>query len=165
MKKEVAVLAGGCFWGVEELIRKIPGVLDTEVGYCGGETLNPDYKAVKTGTSGHAESLQVLFDSDILKFETLLEHFFKLHDPTTSNRQGNDLGSQYRSAIFYSNETQREAALKMIERVNKSGAWPRPVVTEVISLKQFYPAEDYHQDYLKKNPEGYTCHFYRKLDF
>lgn len=165
MKKEVAVLAGGCFWGVEELIRAIPGVLTTEVGYTGGETLDPEYKTVKTGTTGHAESLQVEFDAEVVSFEKILEHFFKLHDPTTINRQGNDIGSQYRSAIFYSGEAQKSVALKMIERVNQSGAWKNPVITEVVPLKKFYSAEEYHQDYLKKNPGGYTCHFYRKVDF
>jgi peptide-methionine (S)-S-oxide reductase len=165
MKKEMAVLAGGCFWGVEELIRQIPGVIKTDVGYSGGETQNPEYKTVKTGTTGHAEALQIEFDADVVSFETLLEHFFKLHDPTTLNRQGNDIGSQYRSAIFYMSDSQKATALKVIERVNQSGAWKNPVVTEVHALKKFYLAEDYHQDYLVKNPDGYTCHYYRKVDF
>jgi methionine-S-sulfoxide reductase len=161
----MAVRAGGCFWGMEDLVRKIPGVIATEVGYAGGESQNPEYKNVKTGTTGHAECLQVEFDSEILSFETLLEHFFRMHDPTTVNRQGNDIGSQYRSAIFYMDENQKQSALKMIERINQSGAWQRPVVTEVVAFKKFYPAETYHQDYLVKNPDGYTCHYYRDLKF
>jgi methionine-S-sulfoxide reductase len=165
MKKEIAVLAGGCFWGMEDLVRKIPGVLATEVGYSGGESSQPEYKDVKTGTTGHAEALQVEFDNEILSFGTLLQHFFRMHDPTTLNRQGNDIGSQYRSAIFYMNESQKEVALKMIDRINQSGAWPRPLVTEVMAFKKFHPAEAYHQDYLEKNPNGYTCHYYRDLKF
>ena len=165
MKKELAVLAGGCFWGMEDLVRKIPGVIATEVGYSGGETSKPEYKDVKTGTTGHAESLQVEFDNEVLSFEILLEHFFRMHDPTTHNRQGNDIGSQYRSAIFYMSDLQKEIALKMIERVNRSEAWQRPVVTEVVAFKNFHKAEDFHQDYLMKNPNGYTCHYYRDLKF
>jgi peptide-methionine (S)-S-oxide reductase/peptide methionine sulfoxide reductase msrA/msrB len=165
MKKEISVLAGGCFWGVEELIREIPGVLKTDVGYCGGRTDQPVYSTVKTGQTGHAEALQVEFDSEILDFSVLLEHFFKLHDPTTKNQQGNDVGSQYRSVIFYSSDSQKEKAVDMVKRVNQSGAWKRPVVTEVVPLSQFFLAEDYHQDYLKKNPNGYTCHYYRKVEF
>jgi methionine-S-sulfoxide reductase len=165
MKKEMAVLAGGCFWGVEELIREIPGVLKTDVGYCGGETNQPVYNTVKTGQTGHAEALQVEFDSEVLDFSVLLEHFFKLHDPTTKNQQGNDIGSQYRSVIFYNSDSQKEKAIEMIKRVNQSGAWKKPVVTEVVPLTQFFLAEDYHQDYLKKNPNGYTCHYYRKVEF
>ncbi len=165
MKKEIAVLAGGCFWGVEELIREIPGVLKTDVGYCGGETNQPVYNTVKTGQTGHAEALQVEFDSEVLDYSVLLEHFFKLHDPTTKNQQGNDIGTQYRSVIFYSSDSQKEKAVEMIKRVDQSGVWKRPVVTEVIPLTQFFLAEDYHQDYLKKNPNGYTCHYYRKVEF
>ncbi len=165
MKKEIAVLAGGCFWGVEELIREIPGVLKTDVGYCGGETDQPVYNSVKTGQTGHAEALQVEFDSDILNFSVLLEHFFKLHDPTTKNQQGNDIGSQYRSVIFYNSDSQKEKAHEMIKRVDQSGAWKKPIVTQIIPLIQFFLAEDYHQDYLKKNPNGYTCHYYRKVEF
>jgi methionine-S-sulfoxide reductase len=165
MKKEMAVLAGGCFWGMEDLVRKIPGVVSTDVGYSGGESSKPEYKDVKTGTTGHAEALKVEFDSEVLSFEVLLEHFFRLHDPTTVNRQGNDIGSQYRSVIFYMNDGQKECALKMIERIQRSEAWSRPLVTEVIAFKNFYPAEDFHQDYLEKNPNGYTCHYYRDLKF
>jgi methionine-S-sulfoxide reductase len=164
-KKEVTVLAGGCFWGVEDLIRKIPGVTAVEVGYSGGTIDNATYEIVKTGTSGHAESVRIEFDPSVLSFEKLLEHFFKLHDPTTKNQQGNDRGTQYRSVIFYTNEQQKETALKMIDRVNKSHAWKNPVVTEVVPFKKFIRAEEYHQDYLEKHPNGYTCHYYRKIDF
>ncbi len=166
MKKQTAVLAGGCFWGVEDLIRQIPGVLKTDVGYAGGDSASSaNYNLVKTGQTGHAESLQIEFDESVISFATILEHFFKLHDPTTKNQQGNDIGTQYRSVIFYLNEEQKKQAIAMIERVNQSGAWKKPVVTEVVPLEKFYLAEDYHQDYLVKNPNGYTCHFYRKVDF
>lgn len=165
MENEVAVLAGGCFWGVEDLLRKIPGVIKTEVGYSGGTVVNATYELVKTGVSGHAESVRIEFDPQKLSFTKLLEHFFKLHDPTTPNQQGNDKGTQYRSAIFYLNEKQKEEAQSMIERVNKSGAWKKPVVTEVVAYKNFFTAEEYHQDYLVKNPNGYTCHYYRKVEF
>ena len=165
MEKETAVLAGGCFWGVEELLRKIPGVITTDVGYSGGTIENANYNIVKTGTTGHAESVRIEFDPSIITYEKILEHFFKLHDPTTKNQQGNDVGTQYRSVIFYQNEKQKEQAFTMIERVNKSGAWKKPVVTEVIPFKKFILAEDYHQDYLDRNPAGYTCHYYRKVEF
>ncbi len=164
-KYEVAVLAGGCFWGVEELLRKIPGVHDIEVGYSGGTVDNATYEIVKTGATGHAESVRMEFDPHVLSYENLLEHFFKLHDPTTTNQQGHDIGTQYRSVIFYTTEKQKEIALKMIDRVNKSGAWKKPVVTQVVPFKKFIRAEEYHQDYLEKHPNGYTCHYYRKIDF
>ncbi len=165
MEKETVVLAGGCFWGVEELLRKIPGVITTDVGYSGGEDDNANYNIVKTGKSGHAEAVRIEFDSSKISFEQILEHFFKLHDPTTKNQQGNDVGTQYRSVIFFQSDMQKEKSLMMIDRVNKSGVWKKPAVTEVIPLKKFIPAEDYHQDYLVKNPAGYTCHYYRKVDF
>ena len=165
MEKEIAVLAGGCFWGVEELLRKIPGVLATDVGYSGGSSDDATYNTVKTGKSGHAEAVQIEFDPAKVSFKQILEHFFKLHDPTTPNQQGNDIGTQYRSVIFYTNEKQKSVGQEMIDRVNKSGAWKRPLVTELIPLKKFIKAEDYHQDYLAKNPAGYTCHYYRKVDF
>lgn len=166
MKKQMTVLAGGCFWGVEDLIRQIPGVLKTDVGYSGGDSESQaNYNQVKTGQTGHAESLQIEYDADLLSFTEILEHFFKLHDPTTKNQQGNDIGTQYRSVIFYLNEEQKNEALAMIERVNQSGVWKKPVVTEVVPLVKFYLAEDFHQDYLLKNPNGYTCHFYRKVQF
>ena len=164
-QNEVAVLAGGCFWGVEDLLRKIPGVKNIEVGYSGGTIDNATYEIVKTGTSGHAESVRLEFDPKVVTYEKILEHFFKLHDPTTPNQQGNDRGTQYRSVIFYTSEEQKETAQKMIERVDKSGAWKKPVVTEVVPFKKFIRAEEYHQDYLVRNPAGYTCHYYRKIDF
>jgi methionine-S-sulfoxide reductase len=160
MDTEVAVLAAGCFWGVEELIRKVPGVIDTEVGYCGGEG-DPTYENVKKGKSGYAESISITFDPKKLSFERLLELFFKLHDPTTLNRQGNDVGSQYRSAIFVSSIEQRKAAEKVIAAENYSGKYSRPLATKIEELKRFYSAEEYHQDYLQKNPGGYTCHYWR----
>jgi peptide methionine sulfoxide reductase msrA/msrB len=162
---EIATLAGGCFWGMEELLRKLPGVLTTQVGYTGGNLDHAGYNQVKTGATGHAEAVQILFDPTRIKFEDLLITFFKLHNPTTVDQQGNDLGSQYRSAIFFANEKQREVAKKMIERVNKSKAWGGDAVTQVTALKSFWRAEDYHQDYLQKNPSGYTCHYLRKVDF
>lgn len=158
---EIAVLAGGCFWGVEQILRNIPGVLDTTVGYCGGEAATATYPQVKTGTTGHAEAVQIRFDPALTSFEALLDFFFRLHDPTTRNRQGNDIGSQYRSTIFFQTETQREIAARKKEQVDRSGKWPRPVVTEIVPARPFYPAEDYHQDYLVKNPDGYNCHWLR----
>lgn len=160
-KQEVATLAGGCFWGVEELIRQLPGVIDTTVGYTGGTVDHATYEVVKAGKSGHAESIQVTFDPDRVTYEEILEYFFRLHDPTTPNRQGNDVGAQYRSAIFYTSEEQRQAAERVKDRVDKSGKWNLPVVTEVIPASKFHSAEEYHQDYLQKHPNGYTCHYLR----
>lgn len=160
---EVAVVAAGCFWGVEELLRKIPGVIDTEVGYSGGEG-DPTYENVKKGRSGYAEAISITFNPQILSYAKLLELFFKLHDPTTLNRQGNDVGSQYRSAIFVRSEAQRKTAEAAIGAQNQSGKWQRPVATSIEELKAFYSAEDYHQDYLQKNPGGYTCHYWRGGD-
>ena len=165
MTTETATLAGGCFWGVEELIRAIPGVTSTQVGYTGGKTTNANYIQVKTGQTGHAESIKVEFDSTKLKYETLLEHFFRLHDPTTKDRQGNDIGTQYRSVIFYHSPEQRAAAERVIAKVDASGAWKKPVVTQIEAAGVWYDAEDYHQDYLRKNPGGYTCHFVRDVSF
>jgi methionine-S-sulfoxide reductase len=156
---ETATLAGGCFWGVEELVRKLPGVVDITVGYAGGTLDNPRYEDVKTGRTGHAESLQIEFDPSKISYDDILDFFFRLHDPTTANRQGNDLGTQYRSAIFYHDEAQRDAAQRAIQRAQAK--WPRPIVTEVVPFTNFYPAEDYHQDYLQRNPHGYTCHYLR----
>ncbi len=159
---ETAVLAGGCFWGMEDLLRKVPGVLETEVGYTGGTTSAARYEDVKTGRTGHAESVRITFDPAKISFENLLENwFFKMHDPTTKNRQGNDVGTQYRSAIFYTSQAQHDAALKVIARVNAAGKWGAPVATEVTAAGPFSLAEAYHQDYLEKNPSGYTCHFMR----
>jgi peptide-methionine (S)-S-oxide reductase/peptide methionine sulfoxide reductase msrA/msrB len=162
---DTAILAGGCFWGMEELLRKIPGVKETKVGYSGGFTDHPTYNDVKKGSTGHAEAVKITFAPKEISYEDLLVHFFKMHDPTTKNQQGNDIGSQYRSAIFYNSEAQKATAERMIDRVNKSGAWGKPVVTELAPAKDFTEAEDYHQDYLVKNPGGYTCHYIRKVEF
>lgn len=162
---EIATLAGGCFWGVEELFRELPGVLETQVGYTGGTTQNPGYALVATGTSGHAESIRVLFDPKKISYEEILKFFFKIHDPTTKDQQGNDKGTQYRSAIFAANANQRQRAEKIMAQVEKSGAWKKPLVTKIVEASPFYPAEEPHQKYLKKNPQGYTCHFVRSLDF
>lgn len=160
-RKETAILAGGCFWGMEEIIRQIPGVLSTEVGYTGGTTTNPVYEQVHAGTTGHAEAVRIVFDPDKLSYEDLLGWFFRMHDPTTLNRQGNDMGTSYRSAIFTLSDAQRQTAEKVKARVNASGKWKNPVVTEITAASEFYRAEEYHQDYLQKNPGGYTCHFLR----
>jgi methionine-S-sulfoxide reductase len=156
---ETATLAGGCFWGVEELVRKLPGVTGTTVGYAGGTLDKPGYEDVKTGRTGHAESLQIVFDPTKITFDEILDFFFRLHDPTTTNRQGNDIGTQYRSAIFYHDDAQRDAAERAIQRAQPK--WPRPIVTEVAPFTNFYEAEDYHQDYLQRKPNGYTCHYLR----
>ena len=159
--QEVATLAGGCFWGMEDLLRKIPGVIDTEVGYTGGATKNPVYESVKVGNTGHAESIQIVYDPKLVSYEQLLEWFFKIHDPTTVNQQGNDRGTQYRSVIFYHNEDQLKAAEKV--RADAAKKWGKPIATELVAAKPFYSAEKYHQDYLEKNPGGYTCHWVRKI--
>jgi len=164
-KWEVAILAGGCFWGVEELFREKKGVIETQTGYTGGKSGHPLYTQVKTGTTGHAEAVRILFDPQSISYEDLLIYFFKLHDPTTPNRQGNDVGTQYRSSIFFADDQQKATAEKVKARVEKSGAWKKPVVTEIIKAETFWPAEDYHQKYLQKNPAGYTCHFLRPLQF
>ncbi len=161
MKTEIAVLAGGCFWGVEELLRKTPGVIDTEVGYCGGDPNKVTYNEVKKGSTGHAEAVQIEFDPSVLPYEGLLDIFFRLHDPTQLNRQENDIGTQYRSAIFFQSEEQKEKALAVKKKVDESGRWQRPVVTAVVPASPFYSAESYHQDYLQKNPDGYNCHWLR----
>jgi len=157
MKIEKAILAGGCFWGVEELIRALPGVTSTIVGYTGGDVPNATYR--NHGT--HAEGIAVTFDSDVLSYKGLLEFFFQIHDPTTKNRQGNDRGTSYRSAIFYLNEDQKKVAHDLIAAMTASKKWPGPIVTEVVSATDFWDAEEEHQDYLKKHPYGYTCHFIR----
>ena len=158
---ETALLAGGCFWGMEDILREQPGVLDTEVGYTGGTLENPTYQDMKGGATGHAEAIRIVFDPQKTSYGALLDVFFKMHDPTTKNRQGNDLGSQYRSAIFYTSEAQKAEAERAVERAQKSGRWKRPIVTEITPAATFWPAEGYHQDYLEKNPNGYTCHFLR----
>ncbi len=163
---EVAVLAGGCFWGVEEILREVPGVLDTDVGYTGGWLENPTYHDTHDSKSGHAEAIRITFDPTVLSYEELLEKwFFRLHDPTTLNRQGNDIGTSYRSAIFVHDDEQRKIAERVKAKVDKSGAWRKPVVTEIVPAQKFWTAEAYHQDYLQKNPGGYTCHYERKISF
>jgi methionine-S-sulfoxide reductase len=161
MSQQKAILAGGCFWGVEELIRALPGVLSTEVGYTGGTLVNPTYTHVKKGNTGHAEAIQIEFDPSQIAYGDILRFFFTMHDPTTVNRQGNDVGTQYRSAIFYLDEEQKRVAEEVKGQVEQSGKWKKPLVTEIVPATPFYSAEDYHQDYLRKNPGGYTCHYIR----
>ena len=155
---ERAILAGGCFWGMQDLIRKLPGVISTRVGYSGGDVPNATYR--NHGT--HAEAIEVIFDPDTFTYRQLLEFFFQIHDPTTLNRQGNDLGTSYRSGIYYTSEAQRLTALDTIADVDASGLWPGKVVTEVKPAGAFWEAEPEHQDYLERIPYGYTCHFARK---
>ncbi|HEX4724023.1 MAG TPA: peptide-methionine (S)-S-oxide reductase MsrA [Pseudonocardiaceae bacterium] len=154
---EKAILAGGCFWGVQELVRKQPGVVSTRVGYTGGDVPNATYR--RHGT--HAEALEIIFDPTVTSYRELLEFFFQIHDPSTRNRQGNDIGASYRSAVFYTDERQREIAEDTIADVNASGLWPGKVVTEVTAAGPFWEAEPEHQDYLQHFPNGYTCHFVR----
>ena len=160
---QTAYLAGGCFWGMEELTRLIPGVLETEVGYTGGTADTAHYEHVKTGRTGHAESLKIVFDPQRLSYQHLLFEFFRLHNPTTRNQQGNDTGRQYRSAIFYLDEQQHKTAQEAIRTVDASGDWGATVVTELVPFKGFFRAEEYHQKYLVKHPGGYTCHYVRQL--
>jgi peptide-methionine (S)-S-oxide reductase len=157
MSQERAVLAGGCFWGMQDLLRRYDGVIATRVGYTGGEVRNATYR--NHGT--HAEAIEILFDPSKLSYRQLLEFFFQIHDPTTRNRQGNDLGPSYRSAIFYTNDEQKRVAEQTIAEVNASGLWPGKVVTEVVAASDFWEAEPEHQDYLERIPNGYTCHFVR----
>ena len=157
-KQEKAILAGGCFWGMQDLVRKLPGVQSTCVGYSGGDVPNATYR--NHGT--HAEALEIVFDPDVISYRRLLEFFFQVHDPSTKNRQGNDMGASYRSAIYTTSDTQREVALDTIADVDASGLWPGKVVTEVEPAGAFWEAEPEHQDYLVKHPQGYTCHFVRK---
>ncbi len=158
---ETAILAGGCFWGMEEIIRKIPGVTKTTVGYTGGSTPDPTYELVCTGGTGHAEAVQIEFDPSKLSYEKLLDYFYRMHDPTTLNRQHNDVGTQYRSAIFYTSDAQKQTAERVKEQWDKSGKFKRPITTAIVAATKFYSAEDYHQKYLVKNPGGYTCHVLR----
>ncbi len=157
MSTERAVLAGGCFWGMQDLIRKLPGVVSTRVGYSGGEVRNATYR--NHGT--HAEAIEIIFDPTRISFRALLEFFFQIHDPTTKNRQGNDVGVSYRSAIFYTSPEQKVIAEDTIADVAASGLWPGKVVTEVSAVGDFWQAEPEHQDYLERIPNGYTCHFVR----
>ena len=158
MTTETAVLAGGCFWGMQDLIRKLPGVQGTRVGYVGGSNDHPTYR----NHPGHAEGIEIVFDNTQISYRELLEFFFQIHDPSTMNRQGNDVGTSYRSAIFYTSEAQKATAIDTIADVDASGLWPGKVVTEVAPAPQFWEAEPEHQDYLERIPNGYTCHFPRK---
>ena len=154
---ETAILAGGCFWGMQDLIRHITGVLRTRVGYTGGEVSNPTYR----NHGNHAEAIEVVFDRNVLSYRALLEFFFQIHDPSTRNRQGNDVGASYRSAIFYLSDEQRRVAEKTIADVEASRLWPGKIVTEVSPAGEFWEAESEHQDYLQRYPHGYTCHYVR----
>ncbi|HEV2254658.1 MAG TPA: peptide-methionine (S)-S-oxide reductase MsrA [Streptosporangiaceae bacterium] len=157
MTTEKAILAGGCFWGVQDLIRKLPGVITTRVGYTGGDVPNATYRNHR----GHAEAIEIVFDPDQISYRDLLEFFFQIHDPSTKNRQGNDIGTSYRSAIFYLSDEQKQTAEDTIADVDASGLWPGKVVTEVTAAGPFWEAEPEHQDYLEHYPNGYTCHFPR----
>jgi peptide-methionine (S)-S-oxide reductase len=157
MAEQRAVLAGGCFWGMQELIRKLPGVISTRVGYAGGSLANATYR----NHEGHAEAIEILFDPDRTSYRALLEFFFQIHDPTTRNRQGGDVGSSYRSAIFYVDQSQKAVAQDTIADVEASGLWPGKIVTEVAPIGDFWEAEPEHQDYLQRYPSGYSCHFPR----
>lgn len=157
-KSEIAILAGGCFWGMQDLFRRYPGVLATRVGYTGGDVANATYR--NHGT--HAEAIEIVFDPDEITYRRILEYFFQLHDPTTKNRQGNDIGSSYRSVIFYFDNEQRQAAESIVAAINGSGLWPGKVVTEINPAGPFWEAELEHQDYLERFPNGYTCHFIRQ---
>lgn len=157
MATEKAILAGGCFWGMQDLIRKLTGVTSTRVGYTGGDVENATYR--NHGT--HAEALEIVFDNDVISFRDILAYFFQIHDPSTENRQGNDIGMSYRSEIFYTSDEQKDMALKTIADVNKSGLWPAPAVTKVTAASDFWEAEIEHQDYLERIPDGYTCHYPR----
>ncbi|RWM84593.1 MAG: peptide-methionine (S)-S-oxide reductase [Mesorhizobium sp.] len=157
MTTERAVLAGGCFWGMQDLIRRYPGVISTRVGYTGGEVPNATYR----NHGSHAEAVEIVFDPDTISYRDLLEFFFQIHDPTTRNRQGNDVGTSYRSAIFYTDDEQKRVAEDTIADVEASRLWPGKVVTEVVPVSDFWEAEPEHQDYLERYPNGYTCHFPR----
>lgn len=155
------VLAGGCFWGMEELFRKLPGVTFTRVGYTGGHLKNPTYDDTHDSKSGHAEAVEINYDPSQTSLRRILQFFFQIHDPTTPNRQGNDRGTQYRSAIFYANEEEKKTAQEVIAAVDASHKWPGKVATTLEPAAEFYMGEEYHQDYLQKHPNGYTCHFIR----
>ena len=156
-KTQTATLAGGCFWCLEAIYDSIKGVTSVESGYAGGHTPNPTYKQICTGTTGHAEVVQVTFDPEIITFQDLLNTFFTIHDPTTLNRQGNDIGTQYRSAIFYHNNSQRSKSEEVMSRIEAAGIWSTPIVTEITQFEKFYPAEGYHQDYYARNPQQPYC--------
>jgi len=161
-KYEKAILAGGCFWGMEELLRGLEGVSETRVGYTGDSIPNPTYELVSSGLTKHVESVEVLFDSQKISYEKLLKFFFTIHDPTTANRQGNDVGLLYGSVIFYLNDEQKQTAADVIKQANASKVFKNPLTTKLVKAGQFWPAEEYHQKYLQKNPYGYTCHHVRE---
>lgn len=163
LETDTATFATGCFWCTEAVFQELKGVLKAVSGYSGGDIANPSYEEVCTGSTGHAECLQITYDPAVISFDELLEVFWEVHDPTTPNRQGNDVGSQYRSAIFYHDAGQKAVAERVKAAVDATGFWKRPVVTEIVPAGTFYPAEEYHQDYLVKHPGGYTCHFVRKF--
>jgi methionine-S-sulfoxide reductase len=164
--RDVAILAGGCFWGMEKVMREAPGVVSIEVGYSGGKSSKVSYEEVSSGETGHAESVRIVFDPHQISYEDLLAHwYFRGHDPTTLNRQNNDVGTQYRSEIFTTSEDQRKVAETIKARVDKSGKWKRPVVTAIEPATTWVRAEDYHQDYLIKHPNGYNDHWLREFDF
>ncbi len=162
-KQEIAYLAGGCFWGMEDLIRQQKGVVETEVGYMGDDKPSPTYELIKSGRTNFAETVKVVFDPTQTNYQKILNYFFKIHDPTTMNQQGNDKGTQYRSAIFYTSDAQKKLAETTIKKANDMKVWKKPIVTQVSSAGLWAKAEDYHQDYLQKNPNGYTCHFERNI--
>ena len=157
MSTERAILAGGCFWGMQDLIRRMPGIVSTRVGYSGGDVANATYR--NHGT--HAEAIEIIFDPQVVSYRQLLEFFFQIHDPTTVNRQGNDVGLSYRSGIYYTSAEQRRVAEETIAELNASGVWPGKIVTEVAAAGDFWEAEPEHQDYLERYPNGYTCHYVR----
>jgi len=164
MTIETVYLAGGCYWGLEDLLRKMPGVVETAVGFSGGHVKNVCYREVTTGTTGHAETVKVVFDSDILNFTDLLRFFFKIHNPTTLNQQGNDIGTQYRSAIFSTTSEQVFLAEDLIKKIDASGVLRHKITTEVNTFNSFFPAQENHQKYIEKFPDGYSCHFIRDIN-
>lgn len=157
MAIETTTLAGGCFWCLEAVYDQLKGVQSVESGYAGGNVQNPSYKAVCTGTTGHAEVVQIAFDNDVISFQDILDVFFTIHDPTTLNRQGNDVGTQYRSAVFYHSDEQKEIAEKTIKDLNQNGPWDNPIVTQIVPIANYSPAEDYHQEYFENNPDQGYC--------
>lgn len=161
VQSKMIILGGGCFWGVEDLLRKLPGITNTEVGYSGGTQPNPKYKDVTTGLTGHAEVVRITYNPTQVTLAKILDNFFRLHDPTTLNQQGNDRGTQYRSIVFFNDIEEEKEIRAAVSRAEKSGIWKKPIITQIQKIAPFYPAEEYHQDYLIKNPGGYTCHYYR----
>ena len=161
VKTETAILAGGCFWGVEEIFSKTPGIVNTTVGYTGGTTALPTYEDVVSGKTGHAEAIEIKFDPTVITYTDLLKLFFRLHDPTTLNKQHNDIGTQYRSSIFYLNPEQLTTAKRVLSETEVTSRWKKPIVTQLVAATTFFAAEEFHQNYLQKNPGGYTCHYLR----